>query len=425
MEFIGLIAYIMGIFLRPQEWVEYLKDVPLIDAIACFTIITTWMRVSSQALTVPRMPESILICGFFIAGLLSHLSHTYFGGIIFTADSMSKILILYFLIIIIVDSINKIKVVTWVIILCATFNALSGIQQYYRGYGFDGMAPLIESGDIIRILGVGIFNDPNDLAVFFAMAFPLILVFIFRKKGLLTKAFSIFCASALVWALWLTNSRSGFLAFIVAVLAYFKNKFRWAKWTFFGVIFFAIIINVLPSRLGGSMFDDSSRDRLIFWGEGNRMFKANPLFGVGYDMFGEYCDSRACHNSFINCYAELGFVGYFFWLGLIYTAVYGLWKSNDYFIKEKMKHVNPLLPFSNAFLASIIGFLSGAILLSRTYTLPLYILLALGVKTRYMMTDGTYLAGSIFPTSHYRKILILSAGSIVFFYLSTIFLKKF
>jgi len=154
------------------------------------------------------------------------------------------------------------------------------------------------------------------------------------------------------------------------------------------------------------------------------MFKANPLFGVGYGMFSEHSYSRACHNSFINCYAELGFVGYFFWIGLLYTVIYGLWKVNDCFVRENMQNVNSLLPFGNAILASIIGYLTSGLLLSRTYVLPLYILLALGAKTSYMMANGTRLAGNLFPASHYRRILILSAGSMLFFYLATKFLLR-
>src|SRR5206468_2253347 len=61
--------------------------------------------------------------------------------------------------------------------------------------------------------------------------------------------------------------------------------------------------------------DDSSEGRLSAWGQGYILFFSSPLLGVGYNQFTEYNEITA-HNSYVLCFSELGFLGYFLWLSI-------------------------------------------------------------------------------------------------------------
>ena len=123
-----------------------------------------------------------------------------------------------------------------------------------------------------------------------------------------------------------------------------------------------------PSRLGMmSAGEDSAAGRLDAWYYGFQLLKHRPLFGVGQNMFTDDYPLTA-HNSFVLAFAELGLVGFFFWVGLLYVAFKGL------VLVEKHPR---LWPYAVGLEAALVGFCAAAFFLSRTYTLIPYLLVAL------------------------------------------------
>ncbi|MDD5633664.1 MAG: O-antigen ligase family protein [Candidatus Omnitrophica bacterium] len=422
MEFVGLLCYVVGVFVRPQEWVSLLNGLNLIDFIAAITILVTFMGIATKKNEIPRVPENFLMLGFFVATLMSQIVPAYFAGFLYTFDTMYKTCIFYFLIVIIVRSASEFRALAWTIILCATFMAISGFLQHYRGYGFAGLLPWTgEDGTgIPRIIGYGIFGDPNDLALLFVISFPFVLTFLFERRRIFSRVIAGIFGALIVGAIWFTNSRGGLLAFVVSIFVYFALRFKKVKWMIVSLICLIVIMNFLPSRMLSGIFDPSSQERLFFWAEGNLMLKENPLFGVGFQRFVEF-SPRPAHNSFVNCYAELGLFGYFFWMGLIYMELIGLSKSKFYMTKEQEGYDEFLFQIKNAVLAGIIGYLTCGAFLTRTYDLPLFLLIAMGAKVRYVATNRKYLVGDLLPGYHIKRIFFFMGISIVLIYISVKF----
>ncbi|NQT23547.1 MAG: O-antigen ligase family protein [Candidatus Omnitrophica bacterium] len=421
MQFATLLLYVIAILIRPQDWVGIMRGIPIVDMIVFVAVFFTFAALTKGSLKIPRVPENILMIGFLVATLMSHVAHTYFGGIIFTIDCMSKIVIFFFLVLIIVDSKRKIDILVSVIILAAVFMAINGMLQFYRGFGFVGDTPTIDTG-IIRIRGYGIFHDPNDLALFFAVAFPFILMLIIRRRNLLELVFASISAVLVIGATWLTNSRSGFLALALAILVFFRRRLKGFKWIFFTAISVVLLLAFSPVRLTKSFFDQSSHERLMLWGYGNRMLRENPLFGVGYKMYASYAEWSAAHNSFINCYSELGLFGYFFWIALLYVAIIGLWNMNPQNNTRSTEENNEIMLTGDALLAGIVGYLVASMFLSRTYIIVLYLLIALSCKLRYIATDGTLFSGDLLERRHVRNIVAIEIVSVMFLYLTIKFM---
>jgi len=128
---------------------------------------------------------------------------------------------------------------------------------------------------------------------------------------------------------------------------------------------------VTPSRMADlSPYGDSASGRVYAWIEGLAMLKMRPIFGVGYKNFTFY-QGRAAHSAFVQCFAELGIVGYYFWLALIYTSV------SDLFRIERFSHEGEARNYIRVLQLSFIGFLASALFLSQAYSPIFYTIGAL------------------------------------------------
>lgn len=422
MQFIILLIYTLVVLIRPQEWIEGMAGFPIVSILANITIALCFMAVATRKLKIPRVPENYLMLGLFFATLMSHVANTNLEGLIMAFKEFSKITIFYFLTLIIVDSVNKVKILSWAFILSAIFMAINGILQFYKGMGLVASPLIIDELGVKRITGVGIFGDPNDVCLFFVMILPLVLALLLEKRGFFQSFLAVIFSILITWGVWLTNSRSGMLAFIIALLVFFRRRFKGMQWVMIAGICLVIIIAFLPSRLTGKIIDLSSRERVIFWGYGNIAFKSHMLFGVGYNMLWLYSDNKASHNSFIQCYGELGIFGYFFWAGMFYSVILGLSKLDLYRKTKPALCGKDMVLLAEAFIASLCGYLTISMFLSRTYLVPLYIFLALAVKIRYLATGGKFMVGDLLSAKQMRKMALIAGLSILMLYFATKFL---
>jgi putative inorganic carbon (HCO3(-)) transporter len=149
--------------------------------------------------------------------------------------------------------------------------------------------------------------------------------------------------------------------------------------------------------------DISARGRVEAWSEGLTMFTSHPLFGVGYSRFTEY-NELVAHNSFIHTFAELGFLGAFFGVGMVYWYFKGL---RDHAGGASDRR------WARALTLSGIGFFTMVSFLSRQYDLVLYTLLGLGA-CHAAITQGADPDRRLTMTRQdLRNILLLTAGGIV------------
>ena len=416
MAFFGLLVYTLILFVRPQDWIPGMHGLPLLDGVVAVTMVFWLMAVSSRETLRPgAAPQTKLMLGFFLATLLSHVRHTYLGslnggGMLGTFVSFSKVLLLYILIVTLVNSIQRAKKLVLVMTLGCIFMAIHGILQAHRGFGFGGGLPILH-GDVLRVQAFGSFHDPNDLALILIAILPFLMSKVQDKLALMPARFlSALAIAPMVYCIFLTNSRGGWLAFGVMVTTYICLRLPSKKLVIVvGALAFAVVILFGPSRMGGEGgFDRSAQGRLTAWGYGNRMLKRWPLFGAGKGRYTEFSDdSRVAHNSFVHCWGELGLFGYFFFMGLIIATL----KDGRALVKLKIEPAEDGSPpenwdyadppkdglpatdlmeirrFGHASMASLSGYLAAGMFLSRTYTHPLYMLFALVAALR-VVCDG-------------------------------------
>jgi O-antigen ligase len=372
MAFFFLLLYITAIYIRPQEWVPVFYAWPLIDILAILTAFSLLFKISQTRKLLLTTPQCLLLFGFLASIVLSHLSHTYFWGAYDSFLKFSRLVIMFLLFINVLDSERKLKIILWFIVILTVTIAIQGIYQFQSGFGWAGQ-PLTESR---RITWIGVFNDANDLALALVMAIGFLMAFVFGKTKILYKIISFSLFALLLYSLYLTNSRGGYMALAGTIMFYFLRRF---KNKIIGIPIGVVLVLTLfilgPSRLSMmSASEESASGRIDAWYQGVQMLKSSPLFGVGYGMFtADY--PRTAHNSYVLVAAEEGLVGLFFWIALIYSCFKGL----DILKKKKPKLIN----YSAGIEASLFGFLSASFFLSRSYQAILYVMLALASSFIY------------------------------------------
>ncbi len=172
---------------------------------------------------------------------------------------------------------------------------------------------------ILRLRGLGIINDPNDLGQLLACVFPLVFIFWQPKKFIRNFAFAILPASLLCYGVYLTHSRGTLLALIAIILVAARRHVGTVPAV---VVAGALFAGAFALKFtGGRVISaDAGADRTALWGGGLQLLKTHPFFGVGAGQLPDLMGLTA-HNSIVVCVAELGLFGLFFWsLFLLPTA---------------------------------------------------------------------------------------------------------
>ena len=402
MAFLTLLFYLFIIYIRPGEWVPAFANWRLLQlaTVAVLFFMATEMALSKRAFV--KAPHNGMLLGLFASILLSHAVHTYISGITGSFGFFSTNLVVYLLIANIVTTPRRLQITLWLLIGLSVALALQGMHQAQTGLGWAGQ-PIVYDGGIRRITWIGIFEDPNDLGLAFVMVIPLLLGEIFKREFFLFKVLPLGLLGVLIYGVYLTNSRGGIIALMAAVTYFFIKRSRWrVVGGFFGLAIAALIFLFGPSRLGMlSAGEDSAAQRLGAWYHGFQLLKASPLFGRGQGLFTDDYPLTA-HNSFILAFAELGLVGFFFWVGLLYVSF------KTFSIVQQ--HDRRLAPSAFGLQAGLVGFSAAAFFLSRTYILLPYLFVALSAATLNIARRANPACEFVFTQTDRRNIVLVCAA---------------
>jgi len=430
MTFFLTFLFMFMVFWRPQEWLwPWMFGWPVLDVIAGAAMLSLFFEVNQGQLRIPKQaPQVFLILGLFFAALVSHVPHTYFGGILLAIPPMFKLCGFTLLLICVLDRPIRLRRVAWLFVVMACLMAIHALLQKTRGYGFADARPIAVRRPGIpfytRSLFFGIFGDPNDLAQILATSIPFAFALTWRRS-----IFGFLLGCGVTWllvaAILATHSRGGMvaLATVACTMVILLFPPRWLPVLL--IVLLAGVFFVLPMASG--QMDASARDRVVFWGDANRAFKENPLFGLGYRMFWQVSDDRTAHNAFVLCYTEIGFFGYWFWFCLVQLGMVGAWRTRTLLRREASAEGSWLRRFTGLTMAATMGFVASAYFLSRAFVFPLFFLLAL-------LAALPVVAERFLPEGHppifrlgrdvYLWGTLGAAGSVAYIYVSILILNR-
>ena len=329
-----------------------------------------------------RSPQDKFAGIFFIAMFLSTLTVLYLTYMIETTITILKIALIYYFIVITVNNEKKLKGATWTMVGMMTIVGLMAVLQSH-GYDITG-AGMVWSADkgVWQIKGIGKFDNPNDIAHSVVLVVPFSLGLLVQTKGILTRIVALTFLFISAYCIYLTRSRGGQIAFGTCLVTwiYFwttSRKLRRRLFVLGAIGLFAIF----AVRTAGYRGDESAMGRIEAWSEGWTLLKSHPIIGVGKEQFIEY-HTRDTHNSYVRAAAELGLIGLYAFIGILYSSVATLFRiqrSPDY-IKWRIYYVGYFSFLSAYMIASLFA--------TRTYDSLFLMCVALtGVLGRFALKD--------------------------------------
>lgn len=372
-------------FIRPAEIVEDWAALPVYEWLILSCVATSLPAILAQLKpeSLVRHPITFCVVALLPAVFLSHLSHGIWWAARDGSIEFSKVIVYFLLLLANVNSTARLRTfIAWLLAYISAA-ALLAILQYHEIIDLPSLAVIHDfeidpetglESEIPRICSTGIFNDPNDLAMILVLG--MVLAGYFLADARLRFAAPVWLALEGVfgYGLYLTRSRGGLLALAVAVFMLIQTRLGWRKailWGAPGVLAMFVLVGGRQSDIGGAIDGDTGQSRIQLWSMGFAEYRNAPVFGIGYGAYAETI-GQVAHNSFLHAFVELGFLGGAAFLGGFWHSFRTLWRLRAmpaWQVMPDLIHFRPYL------LASVAGFGTSMLSISRTYVLPTYLML--------------------------------------------------
>ncbi len=376
---------------RPQDILTFLQPfrpalVLTLLAVAA-TLFGARRNEISAALSTPEAKRYLLFCLIIMIGIpFAYHRRSAFESFFLEYSSN----ILFFVVLVcLVNSLQRLKSLVWVICLCTAFYSIVG-------------ALLHSTGDTRLQIGGNMF-DPNDTAYVLVSFFPLCLYFVRFDEGALKRLVAAVAICGAVTTILLTGSRGGILAFGAVSLIVFLTRVAGVGK---GTKILLVLVVAAAGLLVGDRIDveryltltDLSSDynlsspggRMELWQAAIALSFTNPLTGVGISCFpwahylarmdvgDTYRAYHAAHNSFLQVAAEVGLIGFAVYMLIIVRGLLTFFRTSRMQSQPGSAETRQLGALSGCMLLGFVGLLVSGFFLTHGYSvfLTLYFGLA-------------------------------------------------
>ena len=308
-----MILFTVLLYARPNDLLP-IGTFPIVKIMTIATLVTFFVErllLGGPLSVMPRPFKYLLALASFVVvsmpfGLDLSASFDAF------TDVFLKTLLVFLLMINVVTSFRRLRLMMEVTVLSGAFVALISLSDFLQGKN------LVEEFRATGAVG-GIFGNPNDLALALNVLLPLAIGLVLSRPNPFTKLGFGACAALLAVTSVVTYSRAGFITMIVAgvfllVKVARRSPAAWAV----GALAAAVIFVTSPGRLftlfeGSSGTLSAAESATARWELVKRSIEvagANPIrwmFGVGIGNFGIVSNhDQANHNAFLQVFNEVG-----------------------------------------------------------------------------------------------------------------------
>ena len=352
MDFVSVILFLILYYLRPQEWPLGLASISFVKwtmlaGLASLTLRERGFNVRSLF----RTPHDWAVLAFWLWIVFSTPDSKW--------ETFKETVNLYIFYVVIVQTLYSVErlnqfVGWWTFLICA----IAGLALL----SLHGVDPL-ESRTLTEgamkgrlILNLSIFNNPNGLGHSVVPAIPLLYYFCIWKKPIVLRVLGVVLMVMVGYCIFLTQSKGAFLAgaaTIVATATFGRPKTVQALIVCAALFFGTEGLQFLPrmGELKKTKTDEAIQGRVMAFGHG---IKVRTATGVGYRKWhqsflaGKYrfkqtakpqlvqyaegkfklvaplpmpIVSKAPHSSYVCIGAELGYIGFFLHMGILYCGL--------------------------------------------------------------------------------------------------------
>ena len=431
MDFFLLLVVTGILFIRPTDFVPDLESAQLylVSILAC--LATSFQVVTAQLSgdSVRKRPITACVFGLLVVNTLACLANLRFDLLFTQSLEFLKVTLFFLLLVGLVNSPRRLRLYLLSMAGVLLVQVGLAVLQYYEFIHLSafvhpstGQSFWIAFGDgRLRGPAAGMFGDPNDLCLLINVGIMLSLYGALSTRGILMRVMWLGPLALYVSALRLTGSRGGFMAAVAGVAVLFVSRFGIRR----GALLAAIALPLIFTQVGGrqtelnvSDRENTAQLRIQLWSNAMEVFKSSPLFGAGPNQTMEVMN-KGVHNSFIQSYSDMGFLGGTLFVGVFYHAFRRLfqlqWRSNP--------GTDPELAFMRPFImAAMTGYVMTTMSTNHTYAVSTYAILGIAAAHIHLADADQPPPGESVDGRMVRRFL--SVG-ILFLTLSILYIKVF
>ncbi|MCI0571205.1 MAG: O-antigen ligase family protein [Myxococcaceae bacterium] len=326
----GALVLFSGVmYAAPGEWLPALA--PLRLALASSALAFGWMLLTCVGTRTALSIDGAHGWALVLFALLTAVSGAWSifpEGSREVAIDCAKYVAIYVTILNVVRTPERLRVLCGAIVVASLVTSVGVIDWYLDG------VDLVEG---FRARWVGIYADPNRMAMSLSLVVPLAVAFLLRAgTGALMKGLAALAAGLAITAVVLSHSRGGFIGLSIGMALWALSERRVSRLVVLGIAVLGLVAFAPSSfwdrteSVGDFREDASAMGRVHAWEVASHISREHPLLGVGAGSFRVawplYAPPDAvgvleAHNIFLQVVAELGWVGLLLFLVFIGGAV--------------------------------------------------------------------------------------------------------
>jgi putative inorganic carbon (HCO3(-)) transporter len=372
--FVALLLFMLIYCSRLQDWVPGLSHVPLAKfaGIVALVALVFSLRYIRQRLPMEVVLLFLLVGQMFLA---SAMSPVWRGGAFQQTLDFAKVLIVVIVMNVAVTSPKRLR---GLMLIQAASVAMIAAVSVWKGSLIAGRLEGTLSGS---------YADPNDLALAIIISLPLCLALLFLSRSRVWKMTWAAAMLVMVYCVFLTGSRGGFLSFMVVAAVCLwtfairgRRRYLLVLTVAGGLLLWLLSSGTVVERLAGtfsrgedtSASYSSAQQRQELLVRSIDVTVQHPLFGVGPGNFPAVSGSwHTTHNSFTLMSSEGGIPAF-----ILYVLILWCGFSNLRATRQLLRGQAESSVLAQALYASLAGYVVGSFFLSVSYQFFPYILVA-------------------------------------------------
>jgi|SRR5579862_3386739 len=382
------VAFFVLSFTRPQDWISSLSRVPMARIAAVLAVLALLFSFRQIRWPLPRNATYLLLLmGQLFATV--PMSPVWPGGAFQTSLEFGRVVALFIAIVSFVTTMKRLR--RLILIQCSSVVAFSAVTVWNAR---------LKTGRLASALGSDYSSNPNDLALGLVTVFPVCLALVFLSRSVLGKTVWALGVLLMMYAVFLTGSRGGFLSLVVAsAVCLWEFAIRGHRRYILLLAALAAVIlwqsasSTLIARLKGtfdpseeieSAYSSAQQREALFW-RSVEVTEEHPLFGVGPGNFPVLSGNwHVTHNAFTQMSSEGGLPALLLYLLFVWSGF-----RNVHITKRLARGRQEPTVMARALVAGLMGYLVGACFASSAYEYP-YVLVAYTTALVWIVKRSVY-----------------------------------
>lgn len=327
LAFIGILGYLIVEYMRLTAQYQILLPLQLgkvVIAISALGLVFS-PRVRGGDRSIVRLVDIafvlLLLGALFSVLAAKHLDLAWAGYV-----DLLKWAVIYFLVGRIVTSSWRFRIFIFLFLLLNLKMAQHAIRYFYAARAYWGNE-MIAIGQDAGAGSTGYFANAADFGVAMCVVWPVAVMLLFAKPKKIWQLLLLTSSVVFLVAILVCGSRGAVVGAACVTLAGIVASRRKLAAVLMAVLLIPGIVFVLPKaskqRFESAWHpegDKTASSRLVFWKAGIRMFRENPILGVGiknfpvtrleeYSELGETAKAYVPHSIYIEVLSELGLAG--------------------------------------------------------------------------------------------------------------------